>query len=207
VTNTLLPRTREGHADGAYRRIAMRIARAAWWCAAVFLLVIATAPMVEAQVLASSFDQLQVLVKPGDTVSVTDGTGVEARGTIGALSPSSLEMVIEGNRRIFSENDVRTIRQRRGDSLRNGAWWGFGIMAGLTLLGAAAQDVDNDDAGAVALGVLVSGGFGAAIGVGVDAMIRSNEVVFSRPAGVSTRLTVSPLFAASRKGLLLSVGF
>ena len=185
----------------------MMVAREAWWCTTVFLLVIATAPMVEAQVLASSFDQLQVLVKPGDTVRVTDGTGVEARGTIGALSPSSLEMVIGGNRRIFSENDVRTIRQRRGDSLRNGAWWGFGIMAGLTLLGAAAQDVDNDDAGAVVLGVLASGGFGAAIGVGVDAMIRSNEVVFSRPAGVSTRLTVSPLFAASRKSLLLSVGF
>ena len=136
MTNTLLPRTHEGHADGAYRRSAMRTARAAWWCTTVCLLVIATTPMVEAQVLASSFDQLQVLVKPGDTVRVTDGTGVEARGTIGALSPSSLEMVIEGNRRIFSENDVRTIRQRRGDSLRNGAWWGFGIMAGLALLSA-----------------------------------------------------------------------
>ena len=82
----------------------MMVARAARWCAAVFLLVIATAPMVEAQVLASSFNQLQVLVKPGDTVRVTDGTGVEVRGTIGALSPSSLEMVIEGNRRIFAEN-------------------------------------------------------------------------------------------------------
>jgi hypothetical protein len=80
-------------------------------------------------------------------------------------------------------------------------------MAGLALLGAAAQAPDNEDAGAVVLGVLASGGFGAAIGVGVDAMIRSNEVVFSRPAGVSTRLTVSPLFAASRKSLLLSVGF
>lgn len=185
----------------------MRAARAAWWCTTVFLLVIVTAPMVEAQVLASSFNQLQVLVKPGDTVRVTDGTGVEARGTIGALSPSSLEMVIEGNRRIFAENDVRTIRQRRGDSLKNGAWWGFGIMAGLALLGAASEAPDNDDAGAVAVGVLASGGLGAAIGVGVDAMIRSNEVVFSRPPGVSTRLTVSPLLAASRKGLLLSVGF
>jgi hypothetical protein len=184
----------------------MRIARAAWWCAAVFLLVIATALMVEAQVLASSFDQLQVLVKPGDTVRVTDGTGVEARGTIGALSASSLEMIIEGNRRIFSENDVRTIRQRRGDSLKNGAWWGFGIMAGLALLGAAAEAPDGN-AGEAVLGVLASGGFGAAIGVGVDAMIRSNEVVFSRPADVSTSLTGSPLLAASRKSLLLSVGF
>jgi len=184
----------------------MRTARAAWWCTTVFLLVIATAPMVEAQVLASSFNQLQVLVKPGDTVSVTDATGVEARGTIGALSPSSLEMVIAGNRRIFSENDVRTIRQRRGDSLKNGAWWGFGIMAGLVLLGAVTEPSDYDAGGAV-LGVLASGGFGAAIGVGVDAMIRSNEVIYSRPAGVSTRLTLSPLVARGQKGALVSLGF
>ena len=91
--------------------------------------------------------------------------------------------------------------------MKNGAWWGFGIMGGLALLGAASEAPDNDDAGAVVVGLLASGGLGAAIGVGVDAMIRSNEVVFSRPAGVSTRLTVSPLLAASRKGLLLSVGF
>ena len=52
ITNELLPRTREGHADSACRRITMRAVRAAWWCATVFLLVIVTAPMVEAQVLA-----------------------------------------------------------------------------------------------------------------------------------------------------------
>jgi len=184
----------------------MRAARAAWWCTTVFLLVIVTAPMVEAQVLASSFNQLQVLVKPGDTVSVTDGTGAEARGTIGALSPSSLEMVIEGNRRIFAENDVRTIRQRRGDSLKNGAWWGFGIMAGLVLLSEVAEPSDYD-AGAVALGVLASGGFGAAIGVGVDAMVRSNEVIYSRPGGLSWRPTLSPLIVRGQKGALVSLGF
>ena len=195
--------TREDQTGGASPRKARRCVHA---CATVFLLVITAAPMVEAQVLANSFNQLQVLLKPGDAVSVTDGTGVEARGTIGALSQSSLEMVIEGNRRIFAENDVRTIRQRRGDSLKNGAWWGFGIMAALVLIGEAA-DPSGYGAGAAALGALVSGGLGAAIGVGVDALVRSNEVVYSRPGGLSSRLTLSPFIARGQKGALVSLGF
>ena len=45
-----------------------------WWRSALslgFLTMAATTA--EAQSLAGSFEQLQVLVKPGDTISVTDG--------------------------------------------------------------------------------------------------------------------------------------
>ena len=70
-----------------------------WQWVMVCLLLTAAVPQVEAQELASWFDQLLVLVKPGDTVSVTDGTGRETGGTISALSSSSLELTVDGSRR------------------------------------------------------------------------------------------------------------
>ena len=61
-----------------------------------------------------------------DTVSVTDGTGQEAGGTVTALSSSSLELVVAGSRRTFLESEARTIRQRRSGipsrTERSGVW-------------------------------------------------------------------------------------
>jgi hypothetical protein len=60
------------------------------------LLATATASTVEAQDAVNSFDQLAVLVKPGDTVTVTDGAGRETRGSIAAVSSASLELMAGG---------------------------------------------------------------------------------------------------------------
>jgi hypothetical protein len=64
-------------------------------------------------------------------VTVTDGTGRETRGTIAALSPSSLELTLGGSRRSFLESETRTIRQRRPDPLvgreRKGVLLSFGF--------------------------------------------------------------------------------
>jgi hypothetical protein len=75
-----------------------------------------------------------VLVKRGDTVSVVDRDGTEVRGPISALSSSSLAIVMAGSQKSFLESEIDTIRQRRPDSLANGAKWGFGIGAGLDAL-------------------------------------------------------------------------
>ena len=47
---------------------------------AVFLLLCAGATRVDAQGVASSFDQLGVLVKPGDKISVVDIDRARSRG-------------------------------------------------------------------------------------------------------------------------------
>jgi len=171
------------------------------------VLVTATASMVGAQEVASSFDQLRILVKPKDTVSVTDSSGQEIRGTIAALSSASLELVVDGNRRTFLDSDIRTIRQRRSDSLRNGALWGFGVGTGIGLLGCFSAASESGEFGLVPPCALVYGGMGAGIGVGVDAMIRRTQVIYSKPTGSSARLTVSPVVARERKAVLVSVGF
>ncbi len=138
-------------------------------------------------------------------MSVTDGTGREARGTIAALSSSSLELSVAGNRRSFLESETRTIRQRRSDPLKNGALWGLGIGVGYALLVIVSMEMGSE--GGAVVGTFVMGGIGTAAGIGVDAIVRSNEVIYSRPARTSTRLTLSPLLVRDRKGALLSLGF
>lgn len=85
--------------------------------------------------VATSFEQLRVLVGPGAKVTVINSTGDQTTGTISALTTSSLSLGVDGRLRDFGERDVATIRQRRSDSLGNGAKWGLGIGAGVGLLG------------------------------------------------------------------------
>ena len=73
---------------------------------AVFLLLCAGATRVDAQRVASSFDQLSVLVKPGDKISIVDMTGREAEGRIGKLSRDELTLVTKAGARQLGERDV-----------------------------------------------------------------------------------------------------
>jgi hypothetical protein len=188
------------------KEVVRRIARMAG--GAVILGLLAAASPIEAQQFASTFDQLSVLVKPGDTVSVTDDTGRETRGTIAALSPSSLELMVAGTRQSFLEGQTRTIRHRRSDSLENGALWGVGIGAslGLTTL------LDTEDspalpAGEAAAATLLFAGLGAALGVGIAAIFRSNDVIFVRSPRASVKSTVSPFLTGGRAGARVSLRF
>jgi hypothetical protein len=142
--------------------------------------------------IAASFEQLQVLVKPGNIVTVTDAAGSEVSGRIEGLTPSVLSLGLGGARRDFNEADVTAIRQRRADSLANGAWWGFGVgagLAGLVLVAFAACDICDGEVepGVAAAAVGLYGAMGAGIGVGVDALIRRQQVIYRRP-GVAVSL-------------------
>ena len=147
-----------------------------------FALLIALPAAASAQELAGSFEQLRVLVKPGDTVRVTDGAGEDVRGTITDVSSSSLALRVGGTRRTFLETDIAAIHQRRNDSLANGAKWGFIVGASLGVLGgiAIAREYESGGGGAFIpiLGV-VYGSIGAGAGAGIDAMHRSDQVIFA----------------------------
>ena len=207
VMNHVADLTPKSRVRRDYGLILAKAAQATGCCAMALLLVMATASRVEAQEVASSLDQLRVLVKPKDTVTVTDAAGQQIRGTIAALSPASLELVFDGKRRTFLDSDITTIRQRRSDSLKNGALWGLGVGVGLGGLCTLAVLSESGEYGLIPLCALVYGGMGAAIGVGVDAMIRGTQVIYSKSTGSSARLTLSPVIARERKAVLVLVGF
>jgi hypothetical protein len=137
--------------------------------------------------LAESFEQLQVLVRPGDLVTVTTTTGYRVSGRINSVSPWVLALTANGIRRDYAVADVNTVRQRRSDSLANGAKWGASIGAALLAVAIAACDecrFDSPDDYAVA--VFATGAYaamGAGVGVGIDALIRRPHTVY-RPPGL-----------------------
>jgi hypothetical protein len=149
---------------------------------------------------ASSFEQLQVLVKIGDTVSLTDSSGQISKGRIAALTPSSLRFQTNGIFRDFAQSDIMEIRQRKGDSLKNGAKIGALVGLGVGILGAiglCTDDFEVDPCAAWAAGAIgFYTGTGAAIGVGIDALIVRDQTIY-RPGTqpTSSRFNRMPLRA------------
>ena len=159
---------------------------------------------------ATSFEQLRILVQPGDAVSVTDRAGTRTSGKVHSLSDASLAMDLGSERRVFAESEVTTIQQRRGDSLANGALWGLAAGAAYATAGMIMIGVDcYGGAHCAAVGATTIGVYGAlaaGIGVGVDALIKGRKVVYRSPT-TNTRLTIAPVFTTRSKGVLLSIGF
>ena len=132
--------------------------------------------------VAASFEQLQVLVSPGNTVTVMDVAGSQVSGRIDSLTSSVLSLDVNDARRDFSEADVTMIRQRRGDSLANGAWWGFGVGAAIAALAiGTCVECFTDEPGWMVAAVSLYGAMGTGFGVGIDALVRREQTIYRRP--------------------------
>lgn len=177
------------------------------WKAVFFLCVMAASSIAHAQGIATSFNELRLLVRPGDTIGITSTGGREVTGKLVDLSSGVLVMRVGDGRQEWREGDVATIRQRRGDSLANGALWGLGIGGGTMLaVGIAFAAIDEASATDVAAVTAIYGGIGAGIGAGVDALISKRVVIFERRSA-GTSFGVAPILSAGRKGALLTIGF
>ncbi len=174
-------------------------------CFAMAFLVIFGALELSAQV-ANSFDQLQVLVKPGDRISVTELNGAVSQGMIADLSPSALRLAIAGTTRDFSEADVVLINQRRRDSLANGAIIGAIAGGAFGVVGAVIVCLQETDCARWAVPVIaLYGAMGTGIGVGIDALFVRQQTIYRR--GRAGWLNVRPILSADRKGVAFTVSF
>ena len=153
-------------------------------------------------VTPASFDQLRVLVGAGQTIMITDLSGARYAGTVISLSSSSLAVRVGNTVRQLRQEEVATIRHRRADPLGNGALWGLGAGFGT---GMATCGLCHIGRGA---GVgLLFGGIGAGIGIGLDALMRSDVVVFRGPGASGLRISVAPRLAKSHKSVAVSIAF
>jgi len=158
---------------------------------------------------ATSFEQLKLLLEPGDTVTVTESSGQITKGKIEALTGTSLRLVAGGGVREMADRDVLEIRQRRGDSLGNGAIIGAIAGGAFGTLSAFLGDCLNDPCTAERAAVIgVTTGLGVGIGVGIDALITKTKVIY-RGSGrqVTVRFNIRPVMDRQRKGVALSVRF
>jgi len=178
----------------------------------VLLLLTATPRVVTGQEIAGSFEQLRVLVKAGDQVRVTDATGRETTGKIADLSPTALALLVDGQRREILAHDVGTIHQRRSDSLATGARVGFAIGAGLGLVGGLliASEYDEIGPGQIIGISFMYGALGAGMGVGMDALIETEQVIYANAARTTpapAAVKIRPVLTRARRGVVVSIGF
>jgi hypothetical protein len=149
-----------------------------------------------AQLVATSFDELRPLLKPGERIEITDSNGRLARGRVVELSPAALDVLIresqsEGRdalaaQRRFAELDIRQIQIEHRDSLWNGTLIGLGTAAlpGMATIAYGLQATrDGYTTGPEVAGAgLIFLGIGAGVGALVDASIHGRTTVFIRPA-------------------------
>ena len=174
-----------------------------------FLLLCGGVARVDAQEIATSFEQLAVLVKPGDKISVVEATGRETKGRVWILSRDALVLTTPDGPRQLGEADVAAISQRRDDSLMNGAI--IGAVAGAAYVATAVALLHDSDGGEIFVPTAVAGtvlfaGLGAAAGAGIDALIAGRQVIDRKAAGRRS-VTLSPLVGRGRRGAAVTVTF
>ena len=145
----------------------------------------------------------------GQSLIVVDDSGVETTGRLLRLTADELTISAAGRDRTFQRRDIAAI-YKRGDSKKNGAV--IGVLSGAVLgFVAGTQDTCGDfwtgarscSAGEKvahgAFGATIIGGLGAAIGVGIDALIVGRTVLYQRPKTSSSRgFTIAPALSPSR---------
>jgi hypothetical protein len=159
----------------------------------------------------SSFEQLQLLVKPGDKIDVIGVDGIRTRGKIETLTPDSLRLSTKGGFRDFPQKDALEIKQKRSDSLANGAL--IGAVSGGGIMGAAAIALCSGgecdvNGGQIAGVIMAYAGIGAAIGVGIDAIFKHHQTIYRQPAQNALRnFDAAPLLTGGRKGVAVRFSF
>ena len=178
--------------------------------AAVVLATVLVAVSVRAaaQEPVRTFDQLNTRLKVGDTIWVTDAQGRETEGKIGILSPDALTLGADGSK-TFAARDVSAIRERRPDSLKNGALIGLGVGGGLALVACLGLAEGSGESGWCAIALGFYGGVGAGIGVGIDALIPGKkQAVYRAPGSLpSASLSFAPVITPRHKGVAVSFSF
>ena len=174
-----------------------------------------------AQVVATSFEELRSLVKSGDTIYVTEANGKKTRARLGELTQSSLEILVRktapDGRETFvpqsrlAESDIRQIQIERGDSVLNGTLIGLAVVGGPWLL-ACNPATDwcyyNDGANLYRGIALITSGIAAGIGALIDAGIRERVLVYYQAPGQrSSGVQVSPFASKSAAGMQLTWRF
>jgi hypothetical protein len=176
------------------------------------LLLLAVVAGCSARPPARSLTDLQQQIRPGHTVYVIDTSGTETRGKLTAITPTGLTVDVSGASRTFDEPQIRQV-QRYGDSLRNGALIGAGIALPGALIGDLSYTcreggVDGRCGFGVGRRALTVGLF-AAVGAGIDALMRSRRQVFLAPGTTTAtrRLRVAPDLLRKGGGVALMIEY
>lgn len=143
--------------------------------------------------LTTSFAQLPDHLNVGDTVTVDAAGGTQLRGRVVRMAPDAIVVRGPSVERMVDASGVLRI-SACCDGLQNGTLIGLGIGAVFGGL-FAASFTDKGAGDDIVTGALIFGGIGAGLGVGLDALVRADRLVYRAPT-VTPRARVGPGGAA-----------
>jgi len=159
-----------------------------------------SASSASAQTVATSFEELERILRTGQTVEVVDAGGQRTRGKIAELAGASLVVLVPATR-TFTEADVVEIKAI--DRLWNGALIGGAVGAGLATWDYLVDPSEPGNAAVYAVAI----GLGTAIGAGIDALVnRGGRVLYAAPPQRRTTL-LSLVLGSHRCGAQVSIRF
>ena len=163
-----------------------------------------------AQQVAATFEELRSLIKPGETIYVTDVAGATSKGRFAGFSGVSSQLLVQRGASpalSLSESDVNNVAVERADSLWNGMLIGFAsgaVPVALVGAGASAYASGGQVAG-VAAGY---GCIGLLTGLLIDVLNKEKMPIYVHPhVPRSARLRISPVGSRSGAGVRVSVEF
>lgn len=167
-------------------------------CLLATVTLVATSSVVSAQ---TSPPQLPLSL--GQTVWVTTSEGLDMKGVVSAITPTTLDVSGEAGTRQFVVAETRRIAKRDGNT--NGFLIGAAVGALPFLVEAAGGDGDSgnrttsySNRGQVILVAAVSGALWGGVGALIDNAIEGRETIYTRP---SPALQVTPVVTRSGVGL------
>ena len=166
---------------------------------------------VDPRAVARTFAELNARLKPGSTVFVTREAGERTKARVQGFDADlhTLFLTADGTSFGMTEDEVRQLSVREQDSLVNGAVIGACVGGGLFVIaGIACALVDGCGAASETFAAAaVFGGIGAGIGVGIDAMVKTERLVYVSPVRGGFSVGLAPVVSSTGKGVRVVLRF
>ncbi len=160
------------------------------------------------QGVANSFDELAKILRAGDTVTVTERSGQQARGKVMRVANGFLTIERGSASSTFAQTDVATVtrRDRPTEGLLIGA--GAGVAAGFVFLrGACERDDPECSIRAGLVGFLTMVPAGTVAGFLIDKYTGGGDRVFRAPGVTKTSVAIAPAIGRRAGGISVLVRF
>src|SRR5262245_48691576 len=141
----------------------------------------------------SDFSQLEKTLKQNDQLTLTTDSGTKIKGKLIQASPDQILLNLKrGAQQIPASRILKVQRTRNGVLLGAVIGAGAGILPAIAL-SAYAHNEGGDSA--IALAPI---GLGAAVGIGIDALLSTKKTMYERKP--NQRLTLRPVLDRNRLG-------
>lgn len=182
----------------------MPLGRRGYLLAFVLPLVVLLPASAGAQGVANDFNGLHGRVLLGENVKVTSRDGVAIRGKLLRLTKEELTIRVNDQERTVQGSEIAEVKARRSGPLWNGA-----VIGAASVLIPSAVLATKYDCSNCAPGIAIWTGIGAAIGVGIDALVKGDITVMKMPSGSAskTRFSVAPAVQRERRAVLCTINF